>query len=80
MEHAEARPNALAASHTSPVAETKPRQERIRIEQHSATGLLWFAGWLFTIGFLQLPFWKGVLALLLWPYYIGTTISALLSR
>jgi len=28
-------------------------------------------GWLFTIGFLELTFWKGVLALLLWPYYLG---------
>ena len=45
--------------------------ERIRIEQHSAVGSLWFAGWLFTIGFLQLTFWKGVLGILLWPYYLG---------
>jgi hypothetical protein len=36
--------------------------EKIRIEQHSVGGLIWFAGWLFTIGFLQLQFWKGVLA------------------
>jgi hypothetical protein len=27
--------------------------ERIRIEQHSVGGLLWVAGWLFTIGYLQ---------------------------
>ena len=43
--------------------------EKIRIEQHSFGGLIWFAGWLFTIGFLQLQFWKGVLAVLLWPVY-----------
>ncbi len=35
--------------------------EKIRIEQHSFMGSLWFGGWLFTIGFLQLTFWKGVL-------------------
>lgn len=35
-------------------------------------GGLWFIGWLFTIGFLHLSFWKGVLALVIWPYYIGT--------
>jgi hypothetical protein len=35
-------------------------------------GGLWFVGWLFTIGFLQLTFWKGVLAIVIWPYYIGT--------
>ncbi len=35
-------------------------------------GPLWFIGWLFTLGFLKLPFlWKGVLALILWPYYLG---------
>lgn len=35
------------------------------------TGTLWFAGWLFTIGFAGLSFWKGVLALILWPYFLG---------
>ena len=34
-------------------------------------GLFWFAGWLFALGYLQLGFWKGVLALLIWPYYLG---------
>ena len=34
-------------------------------------GSLWFIGWLFTIGFLKLAFWKGVLALIVWPYYLG---------
>ena len=33
--------------------------EKIRIEQHSSIGLAWIAGWLFTIGYLQLPFWQG---------------------
>ena len=50
--------------------------EKIRIEQHSFAGGLWFAAWLFTIGFLRLTFWKGVLALLLWPYYLGVTFSS----
>jgi hypothetical protein len=34
-------------------------------------GGMWFIGWLFAIGFLKLAFWKGVLALVLWPYYLG---------
>ena len=51
--------------------------ERIRIEQHSATGLLWFAGWLFTIGFLQLSFWKGLLGLVVWPFFVGSHIATL---
>jgi len=51
--------------------------ERIRIEQHSWTGTVLAFGWLFTIGYLHLTFWKGVLALLLWPYFLGVTFSAL---
>jgi len=29
------------------------------------------SAWLFTIGFLYLTFWKGMLAIVLWPYYLG---------
>jgi hypothetical protein len=39
--------------------------EKIRIEQHTFMGSVWVAAWLFTIGFLQLSFWKGVLAVVL---------------
>jgi hypothetical protein len=51
--------------------------EKIQVEQHSFGGLLWFMGWLFTIGFLHLTFWKGALALVLWPYYLGLFVSSL---
>lgn len=51
--------------------------ERIRIEQHGQIGLLWIAGWLFTIGYLNLGFWQGLLAVILWPYYIGADWAAL---
>ena len=54
--------------------------DKVRIEQHSVGGLLWIAGWLFTIGFLHLPFFKGVLALVLWPYYLGALFTALAPR
>lgn len=54
------------------------KQQKIHIEQHSLMGSVWFAAWLFTIGFLHLSFWKGVLALVLWPYYIGVHWSALM--
>ena len=52
--------------------------QSIRVEQHSFVGFLWFSAWLFTIGFLHLNFWRGVLAILLWPYYIGVHVSALM--
>jgi hypothetical protein len=51
--------------------------EKIRIEQHSSVGLVWVAGWLFTIGFLQLGFWRGLLAILIWPYFIGAALVSL---
>ncbi len=49
--------------------------QKIKIEQHSSLGALWIAVWLFTIGFLGLSFWKGVLAIIVWPYYIGVFAS-----
>jgi hypothetical protein len=53
--------------------------EKINIEHHTFPGAIWFIGWLFTIGFMHLPFWKGVLALIIWPYYIGATVSELIN-
>jgi hypothetical protein len=54
--------------------------EKIKIKNHSMSAFSWFAGWLFTIGFLHLAFWKGVLAIVLWPYFIGLAISAFTGR
>lgn len=53
--------------------------EKVKIEQ-SCGVFSWFAGWLFTIGFLKLAFGKGVLAIVLWPYYIGSYVSMLLQK
>jgi hypothetical protein len=52
--------------------------EKIKIEQHTFSGALWFTGWLFTIGFVHLSFWQGVLALVIWPYYLGRTIIGMI--
>jgi len=51
--------------------------QKIRIEQHTFMGGLWCASWLFTLGLLHLHFWKGVLAVVLWPYYVGHYVSGL---
>jgi hypothetical protein len=40
-------------------------------------GPLWFMGWLFTLGFLHPTFWKGVLAIIIWPYYLGQWVQVL---
>jgi hypothetical protein len=39
--------------------------------------MLWLGAWLFVIGLLQLSFWKGVLAIVLWPYYLGAALRTL---
>lgn len=46
-------------------------REQIHIEQHSFVGTLWIIGWLFTIGFLNLSFGTGLLAIIIWPYLLG---------
>jgi hypothetical protein len=50
--------------------------EKIQIEQHSFMGTAWLGGWLFTLGYLHLTFGRGLLALVLWPYYIGVALAA----
>lgn len=51
------------------------RMEKIRIEQHGFMGAVWVAAWLFTIGYLQLTFWQGLLAIVIWPYYLGSAVA-----
>jgi hypothetical protein len=45
---------------------------KVKINNSSCFGMLWFAGWLFTIGYLKLGFWLGLLGLIVWPYYLGS--------
>lgn len=52
-------------------------KDRIKIEQHSSLGLVWIAGWLFTIGYSDLSFWTGLLATVLWPYFLGVDLAGL---
>jgi len=49
--------------------------EKIKVEHSGISGILWIGGWLFTIGFIKLTFFKGLLALLIWPYYLGDYFS-----
>jgi hypothetical protein len=45
--------------------------ERVKVD--TGMGLIWFIGWLFTIGYLKLTFWTAVLGLVIWPYYLGAS-------
>lgn len=69
-----------------PIAESAPTEDivandeckhpqKIQIQQHTIGGLAWCGAWLFTIGYLHLTFWQGVLAIVLWPYYMGLHFS-----
>ena len=68
----------LAVSYRPPLANRYIllAMEKITI-QHGSFGMLWCAAWLFTLGFLHLSFWKGVLAIILWPYFLGVWYGAL---
>lgn len=35
---------------------------------------IWLIGVLFTIGYCHCGFWKGVLAIFLWPYLLGLAL------
>jgi len=54
--------------------------DKIKIQHHSFTAFSWAAGWLFSIGFLHLSFWQSVLAVIIWPYYIGAALSYLIGH
>ena len=48
------------------------------LDTGSIIGVIWYIGWWFTIGITNLTFWQGVLSLIIWPYYLGVTVSSVL--
>jgi hypothetical protein len=48
-------------------------ETKVRVE--TGTGIIWFIGWLFTIGFAQLGWGKAILGLVIWPYYLGIALQ-----
>jgi hypothetical protein len=55
-------------------------KEKVRERKHGGEGgpalavVIWFIGWLFTIGFANLVWWKIILGLVVWPYFLGVAI------
>jgi len=47
---------------------------RTRPAPNGLAGMLWFAGWLFTIAFAKLVWWKAILGLVLWPYFLALVV------
>ncbi len=48
---------------------------KVRSDAGSLGGMVWFGGWLFTIGYLHLHVAKAVFAIVIWPYYLGVTFA-----
>jgi hypothetical protein len=48
---------------------------KVKIENSMFPGGVWIAAWLFTIGYLHLAFWQAVMAIVIWPYYLGVFFS-----
>lgn len=44
------------------------------VKVDSGFGIIWFIGWLFTIGYANQSFWEGVLGLVIWPYYLALVL------
>ena len=45
------------------------------VDRGALVGPIWIIGWLFTIGYVGLPFLKGLIALVLWPYFLGVALK-----
>lgn len=37
-------------------------------------GTIWYIGWLFTIAYANLVWWKIILGIVVWPYYLGLAV------
>jgi hypothetical protein len=49
-------------------------ERRWRVHSSSFAGMFWFAGWLFTLAYAKLLWWQAILALVIWPYYLGVRL------
>lgn len=38
-------------------------------------GAIWVIGWWFTIGFAKLVWWKAIIAVVFWAYYLGAALK-----
>ena len=53
-------------------SESRPRI--VKVENGNLVGSIWFIGWLFTLAFAKLIWWQAILALVVWPYYLGMAV------
>ena len=55
--------------------EEEKRSRRMK-NSGSFAGAFWFAGWLFTIGYANLVWWKIILGIVVWPFFLGDAVLA----
>jgi hypothetical protein len=57
--------------------ENMAEEEKRWYRRRSATlvGPIWFIGWLFTIGYANLFWWQILLAIVVWPYFLGRAVG-----
>jgi hypothetical protein len=51
--------------------ETQAKSRFIEVNAGTLIGPIWFIGWMFTLAFANLTGWQILLALVVWPYYLG---------
>lgn len=44
------------------------------LDRSSQFGIVWVIGWMFTIAFAKLIWWQALLALVIWPWYLGVAV------
>ncbi len=49
-------------------------KRKMKIDRGGFFGAFWFAGWLFTAAFANLVWWKWILGIVVWPFYLGDTL------
>ena len=54
--------------------EIKDKPRTIRVETGSIMGGIWAIGWLFTMAYAHLIWWQAILAVVVWPYYLGLVV------
>ena len=57
------------------MAEEKERKRWYRRRAPTLIGPIWFIGWLFTIGYAGLVWWQIILAIIVWPYFLGRALG-----
>ena len=60
----------------SPQSKGRSPSTNVRVDSGGIAFIVGFWLWLFTIGYLHLSFWQGVLAIILWPYDLGVAWSS----